>query len=247
MVSLSDWTVRAVNLPEHAANPVHTDAGARAAGFDRALVAGVTTYAYLAHVPLAAWGLDWVRGGAAEVRFLAPVLDGDEVVCAPVHDDDGDVVEARVGDGVRARCRVWRRAAEAGAAAAWTGEDVTEEDTVLPSHEVALVDDLVGYAARAGDDLTICEEAGVIHPAVWPALANEVMRRHLVHGSWIHTSSLIRHHATAPVGATVSVGGRVLGRWRTRRGGWARVLVDFSDGDTPVATVDHVAIVRLAG
>ena len=41
--------VVARNLPEHARNAIHTDAGARAQGFPRALVAGVTTYAYLVH------------------------------------------------------------------------------------------------------------------------------------------------------------------------------------------------------
>jgi hypothetical protein len=34
------WTVVARNLPEHARNPIHTDAGAHAAGLPRALVAG---------------------------------------------------------------------------------------------------------------------------------------------------------------------------------------------------------------
>jgi hypothetical protein len=34
------WTVTAHNLPEHAPNPIHTDAGAHAAGSPRALMAG---------------------------------------------------------------------------------------------------------------------------------------------------------------------------------------------------------------
>ena len=37
------WSVTAQNLPEHARNAIHTDEGAQAAGFPRALVAGVTT------------------------------------------------------------------------------------------------------------------------------------------------------------------------------------------------------------
>src|SRR5680860_163226 len=63
------WVVRARNLPEHAGNPIHTDAGARAEGFPSALVAGVTTYAYLTHPLVAAWGLDWLTRGGGEVRF----------------------------------------------------------------------------------------------------------------------------------------------------------------------------------
>ncbi len=104
---LETWTVRARNLPEHADNRIHTDAGARAAGFPAALVAGVTTYAYLTHPIVAAWGLDWVANGGGEVRFDAPVFDHDEVTCTPVVDDDAVVVEARCGDedGPRATLR----------------------------------------------------------------------------------------------------------------------------------------------
>ena len=32
MTELATWTVTARNLPEHARNPIHTDAGAQAAG-----------------------------------------------------------------------------------------------------------------------------------------------------------------------------------------------------------------------
>ena len=105
---LETWTVRARNLPEHADNRIHTDAGARAAGFPAALVAGVTTYAYLTHPIVAAWGLDWVANGGGEVRFDAPVFDHDDVTCTPVVDDDdrrrgrhGAVTRRAAGDAAR--------------------------------------------------------------------------------------------------------------------------------------------------
>jgi acyl dehydratase len=75
------WSIVARNLPEHARNRIHTDAGAREAGFPRALVAGVTTYAYLTHPVAEAWGLGWVSSGGGEVRFRRPVFDGDLVRC----------------------------------------------------------------------------------------------------------------------------------------------------------------------
>ncbi len=80
---LQAWSAAAVNLAEHADNVIHTDAGARAAGFPSALVAGVTVYAYMTHVPAAAWGLDWLRTGGAHVRFRSPVFDGDPVDYVP--------------------------------------------------------------------------------------------------------------------------------------------------------------------
>ena len=39
------WRLVARNLPAHAGNPIHTDVGARAAGYPSALVAGVTVHA----------------------------------------------------------------------------------------------------------------------------------------------------------------------------------------------------------
>ena len=53
---VAPWTVTARNLAHHARNPIHTDAGAQAQGFPRALVAGVTTYAYLTHPVVAGVG-----------------------------------------------------------------------------------------------------------------------------------------------------------------------------------------------
>ena len=46
---LTHWSTRAINLPDHANNLIHTDEGARAAGFPGALVAGATIYAYMTH------------------------------------------------------------------------------------------------------------------------------------------------------------------------------------------------------
>ena len=88
--------VVARNLPEHARNAIHTDAGARAQGFPRALVAGVTTYAYLVHPAIDAWGLDWVAHGGGEVRFRRPVFDGDTVRCVPTPDEVDEIGRAHV-------------------------------------------------------------------------------------------------------------------------------------------------------
>ena len=88
------WTVTAQNLAEHARNPIHTDAGAQAAGFPRALVAGVTTYAYLTHPVAAAWGEHWLSHGGGELRLRRPVFDHDTVQCIPQPDGDAVVIQA---------------------------------------------------------------------------------------------------------------------------------------------------------
>jgi hypothetical protein len=243
------WSVVARNLPEHAGNPIHTDAGARAAGFPRALVAGVTTYAYLTHPIVAAWGLDWVAGGGGAVRFGSPVMDGDALECVPRPGGDDDppgavIVEARHGspDGDVRDVRAVLTATPTGAPSAELrqGERLEPIEIELSG---AWTDE---YGARTGDDLTLYREHQVVHPAVWPALANKIVGRNLVRGSWIHTRSVISHHGLGAVGAVATIEAVVVRRFE-RRGERAVVDVRISAAGACVATLEHEAIVALPG
>ncbi|HEV8063610.1 MAG TPA: hypothetical protein VGP46_02205 [Acidimicrobiales bacterium] len=230
------WSVVAQNLPEHAGNPVHTDAGAQAAGFDRALVAGVTTYAYCCHPVIAAFGLDWVASGEGEVRFVSPVCDGD-VLSFPVarRDDGGLEVTATIAGNERPRAKM----------SAWPGRRPNDEQRPGKTLEpvTVLLDEQYGpdYARRAGDDQTVCDSAGVVHPAVWPALANAVYRANLVNGPWVHTRSVARHHGLAPAGAEAEVSGVVVKRYH-RNGERAVADVVIRVEGRIVATLEHEAI-----
>lgn len=242
------WHIVARNLPDHANNPIHTDAGAQAAGFERALVAGVTSYAYVLHPVIERFGLDWVATGIAEVRFRSPVFDGD-LVTFPVHDrDDGGIdVDATVPRSTRPLVQV----------SAWTSADPSALADPAPGCGSRAGEDLrtvtvplVGeygseYAERAGDDLDVCRRAGVVHPAVWPALANYVFHRQLVRGSWIHTRSIVRHHALAPEGREAEISTRVIERFR-RSGERAIADVTVRVDGVVVATIEHEAIIDLS-
>lgn len=236
------WGVTAQNLPEHANNPIHTDAGARAAGFPAALVAGVTTYAYLTHPVAAAWGERWLAAGTAEVRFHAPVFAGDDLRCVPVSWSDTDaLVEARVGTGDSARATL---AAGLGTAATPPASRPGAAD--LPPLEVTLRGELgAGYGARAGEAPDLYGARGWVHPAVWPALANRVVHLHVARGSWIHTRSTIRHHAVALEGADAVVHAAVVDRQDRPRGERAVLDVTIHVGRQLVATIEHEAYVSL--
>jgi len=230
--------VQARNLPEHARNPIHTEAGSRAAGFDAAMVPGVTVYAYLTRPVAEAWGVDWLQRGAALVAFASPVHPNDPVLCVPFVDDGHVEVRATVAGTVRATCTAWL-----------TAPDV--KGPGRPFHEplepetITLADQWDGYGLRAGDDLSLYNELGIVHPAVWPALANCVVERQLINGPWIHVRSRIHHHGTAAVGDTAIVDATVVDRFETRTG--VRVILDVSVavGGELVATVEHEAIVAL--
>jgi acyl dehydratase len=237
---LVPWSVVAMNLAEHAGNPIHTDVGARAAGFPAALVAGVTTYAYLTHPLAAGWGLDWIGGGGGEVRFRAPVFQGDTVMCVPTEIDGVVVVEARVGEDNKPRAMLRARR---------TGEPprTPRPGERLPSRRVELSEEFsADYGARAGDDLDLYWTHGIAHPAVWPALANRVVHAELVRGSWIHVRSRIDHHGLAPVGSTVEVHAVVIDRFY-RSGERAVVDIAIELDGRPIASIEHEAIISLPG
>jgi acyl dehydratase len=230
------WSVAAVNLPEHAGNPIHTTAGAQAAGFPGALVAGVTTYAYLTHPLVAAWGENWLATGTAEVRFHAPVFEGDLVTCRPSTRAGGWVVE-----GLVERASAPLATLTVGRPAAPRPRHLSEACTDM----VATLDgEWSEYGKRTGDDLELYD-TGLVHPAVWPALANRVVHTRLARGAWIHVRSAITHHRSARVGASARVRATVVDRFRTSHGERAVVDVVISvDGDV-VAALEHEALVEL--
>lgn len=229
---LQPWSTVARNLPEHADNPVHTDEGARAAGFAAAIVAGTTVHAYLTHPVAAGWGRDWLAGGWSEVRFVSPVFDLDAVDCIPVDDTR---IEARVGGDVRATLAI-------------SLDRPSPEPQVgdpLPTMEFDLTDGLATYGMRAGDDLGLYADTGLAHPAVWSVVGNRVTLAHFVTGPWVHVRSAITHLAPVSAEAMLFVESTVAKRFTTRAGD--RVVLDVRasvDGE-PVAIIEHESIIRL--
>ena len=233
-----EWSIRAQNLPEHARNPIHTDAGAQAAGFPRALVAGVTTYAYMTHPLIVAWGEDWLARGGGEVRFRRPVFDQDLLRCVPVVEGDAVLVQAITSEPEQPRA-IFRAVRESGAVAPM------RDGEVLPSKEFQLIDTFsCDYGSRAGDEFPFYADRGLVHPAVWPALANDIVYNSVARGSWVHMRSIIRHHATAAVGATAELRSVVVRRFESH-GERAVLDIHIVVNDQVVASLEHEAIVAL--
>ena len=235
----STWSVHATNLPEHSRNPIHTDEGGKAAGFDGALVAGVTVYAYLTNPILTLWGVDWLREGSSVVEFKSPVLADELVECITVLDDMSLNVNATVSNQIRAQCT------------AFIGKPVSSNSPdssieLLETEEIHLVNEWENYGHRLGDDHEIYSELGVIHPAVWPSLANYVVEKNLVTGAWVHTRSKISHHDLVQIGSVATLESRVINRFETKAGNRAVINVAATVEGEKVAEVEHEAIVSLS-
>jgi len=223
---LKSWSTRAINLPEHANNPIHTDVGAQAAGYPAAIVAGVSIYAYLTHPPAEAWGATWIQGGGGELRLKQPVLADDVVACDIEQSPEGTAVVARTQGQTRATFDVWEQVT---APAMRDGEDV-------PALEFALTEDLASYGYS---------DQNIAHPALWPNVANMVFTEHLVSGAWIHTRSRIFHQGVARAGDELRVESKVIDRFSTRAGDRAVVDIQILANAEPVARLEHEALVSL--
>ena len=233
-----EWSIVAQNLPEHARNPIHTDAGAQAAGFPRALVAGVTTYAYMTHPLVVAWGEDWLTRGGGEIRYRRPVFDQDVLRCVPVFEDNAVLVEAITSEPEQPRA-IFRAVRDGGEV------KPLRDGEVLPSKEFQLIDTFsCDYGSRAGDEFPFYADRGLVHPAVWPALANDIVYNYVARGSWVHMRSIIRHHATAKVGTTAELRSVVVRRFESH-GERAVLDVHIFVGGQVVASLEHEAIVAL--
>lgn len=230
---LQPWSVTAVNLPEHADNPIHTDAGAAAAGFPGALVAGVTTYAAMTHLPVTAWGLDWIDHGGVAVRFRHPILDGATIDC-------------RVDDGVVSACVDGDRCVEARFVPAVRDEIVHRSGEKLRPIEFDLDASWSDYGLRAGDDCPVYQDEGIAHASSWPRIANQFCHEQLVTGAWIHVSSRIAHLGVARIGARIRAVAEVVERIDSRAGERAILDVRVSADGHDVAAVEHEAIISLA-
>jgi acyl dehydratase len=231
---LQPWSVTAVNLPEHADNPIHTDAGARAGGFSGALVAGVTTYAAMTHLPVTAWGREWISNGSTAVRFRQPILDGDTVDCTV---EDNRRVTAAVDGGVRV---------EADFVVGVRDSIVHRSGEALLPIEFVLDATWSDYGMRAGDDSSIYADDGIAHPSSWPRIANQFCHEQLVTGSWIHVRSRIAHLGVAPIGAEIRAVANVVERIDSRAGERAILDVLIAADGRDVAAVEHEAIISLA-
>lgn len=71
-----------------AANPIHAE-GAKAYGYDRPIVAGLSSYGWAAAALIELFGEGWLDGGWAEFRLPRPVFAGDRLVTTATLVSDG--------------------------------------------------------------------------------------------------------------------------------------------------------------
>lgn len=264
--TLPEYRVKARNTSVNSENPIHDDAVARQHGFPGALVPGVTLYAYLTHPLVAVLGAPWLERGAATVRFVAPVLDGEEVRVAgsvTAHDATGLTVALTGSTAARERAAVVTATLPAGSptpvnlalypAAPLPAErpPVSRERlielTALGAPLVTYDEACAGaYLDTIGEVLPLYRGRGTfVHPAFFLDQANRALDRNVRLGPWVHVESRIRHLGGARVGETLETRGRVRSLYEKKGRQYVELDLVVLAGARPAAHVLHTAIYQL--
>jgi acyl dehydratase len=249
-------------------NKIHDDATARRYGFPGALVPGVTVYAYMTQPLAAAFGAAWLARGTASVRFVKPVLDGEELtVRGVVTARDGRAVTVTLSAGTAGtvECATLTATIPAGhptpvnvaaygeaplpdprpeaTRAQWAS--VTTLGTPRAHYDEAAAE---AYLAKVSERLALYHgSGGWVHPGFLLEQGNRAVDRNVTMGPWIHVGSIVRHLGGARVGERLATRARVRSLFEKKGREFVELDVAVVAGDhaRPVAHLLHTAIYRL--
>jgi acyl dehydratase len=249
-------------------NKIHDDATGRRYGFPGALVPGVTVYAYMTQPLAAAFGAAWLGRGTASVRFVKPVLHGEEVTVT-------GTVTARDARGITAtltactprtpQCATLTATIPAGsptpvniatydeAALPEPRPEATREHwasltrvgTPRAQYDEALAE---AYVAKVADTLPLYRGPGAwVHPGFLLEQGNRAIDRNVKMGPWIHVGSAVRHLGGARIGDRLATRGRVRSLFEKKGREFVELDLVIVAGEAarPVAHILHTAIYRL--
>jgi acyl dehydratase len=264
--SFPDYRVKARNTAVNSENAIHDDTVARQYGFSGGLVPGVTVYGYLTHPIVAALGPAWLERGTVTVRFLKPLLEGEELrVTGAIMTRDAAGVTASVQGSTSAtpECATATVTLPAGlptpinvsayGVAPLPAErpPVSREHllglTVLGTPEITYDEECArGFLDKVSEPLALYRGAtGYVHPAFYLEQGNRSIDRNVRLGPWIHVASTVRHLGAARVGDTLQTRGRVRSLFEKKGREFVEVDLAIFAGRRPVAHVLHTAIYRL--
>jgi acyl dehydratase len=266
--SLPVYRVKARNTSSTGENAIHDDETARRYGFRGGLVPGVMVYAYMTQPLAATFGSAWLTRGTASVRFVKPVLDGEELVVrgeVTARDAAGVSVALTAGTVATPECATLTATIPARQPtpvnlAIYPKAPLPDPRPEATAAHLASLDGLgtpeahydaaraADYLGKVDDSLALYRGAdGAVHPGFYLEQANRALDRNVRMGPWIHVGSVVRHLALAHVGDHLATRGKVRSLFEKKGREFAELDLVIVAGSSarPVAHILHTAIFRL--
>jgi acyl dehydratase len=222
----------------------------------------------MTHPLVEAFGAAWLERGTASVRFVKPVLDGEEVAVAgavTTRDANGVAAALSLTTADGGECATLTATVPAGTPTAlnlarYAAAPLPAERPEATREHLGAVDALgtpviaydaataTEYLAKVADALALyTPPSGRVHPAFLLHQANAALSRNVRMGPWIHVGSVVRHLGGARVGETLATRGRVRSLFEKKGREFVELDLAIVAGERarPVAHVLHTAIYRL--
>lgn len=255
-------TLVARNSAAQSENKIHDDVEARRFGFSGGLVPGRDVAAYMAHLPVSEWGMDWLSGGTFAVELRKPVYDGESVTVVGDEAELGVMsLEIRNPAGVvcarGTACLVSSgldepTLDEAPSASGRSERPNAQPDAFIPgtifgTHYEVLTEAVgTAYLDQIGETLPLLRDPVLAHPGWILARANRVLMENVVLGPWIHVSSDLRNIGVVVAGDVLATRAKVAEEFERSGHRFARLTVRCAVDDRLVAAIDHLVIYQPA-
>jgi len=263
---LPDYRIRASTVSLNQANRIHDDEFARKCGYRGALVPGASIYGYLARSLAELLGREWLERGTAEVRFVLPVYEGEEIRIS------GSIRSVTPEGVLCLDCQAMNS----------KGETCAAGSATLPREPLAPPPELDSYPAgkhrpqrsitlqslRVGENLlpvkseftrqthwSYCQKIirdhhplfqEMIHPGWMLSQAGILLAENYDLPAWIHVASAIRHYHAQWEECVVETRGRVRDKFEQKGSHYLVLDLALFAGERCLQTITHTVIFRIA-
>ena len=248
-------TLIAFNTATASENKIHDDTVASRFGFTGGLVPGVDVFAYLAHAPMAQWGMEWLSDGQMRARFIKPIYDGDSATVTSSQTQDGleFSISAR-GDLCAtgtARLKGANKSNQLLSLAPLPDPESrppASMSSLAPRHVLCTLRETytreagLDHIAAVRDDPALYEDGRIANAAWLLRRANYVLADNVKLGPWIHVESDINMHSLLRDGEELEVRAVVAENVDTK--GHLMVVLDVQmlSAERAIMTCRHWAI-----
>ncbi len=248
-------TISAFNTATASENKIHDDAVASRFGFTGGLVPGVDVFAYLAHMPMAKWGKDWLSGGFMQARFVKPIYDGDQATVAAEEAEGELKLTASARGGLCATGSAKPKGA-APAGKLLPVADMPDFDsrqkasmqslpvggTLGTLRETYTREEGLAHIEAVRDEPELYNHGRIANAAWLLRRANYVLADNVKLGPWIHVESAINLHDLLTDGEELEVRAVVAGNVETKGHLMVELDVQMLCGARRIADCRHWAI-----
>jgi hypothetical protein len=263
---LPEHRIKASIEPRDFLNRIQDDEYAQHLGFRAGLVSGISVYAYMSRPITEFLERDWLKRGSAEIRFLRPVYEGEELRLGgnidATTDDGALILNCQAANSQGAVCA--SGTAQLGStllSPAPCAEDypagrgklhrpislelLQPGESLIPTSSEFTWNIHWQYCRKAIRDLhPVYEKA--MHPGWLVSRASHILAENYHLQAWVDVSCNVQHFHLQEEECLIQTRGRVLGKFEQKGDHFIELDLAVFSPDRCLATIRYTAIFRIA-